>query len=90
MLRITRTASGSAAPAVKLEGKLLEPWIEELAGLFPPGDSEPLPRLDLASLTFVDTAGSQFLQDLIGRGVRIESCAPYIAELLHWVPDSNP
>jgi len=89
MLRITRTEANCTAPAIKLEGKLLEPWVEEVIRLFAVAEGAPLPRLDLAELTFVDTAGSQLLQDLVGRGVRIESCAPYVAELLHWAPNSR-
>jgi len=88
MLKITRTERDGTIPSIKLEGKLLAPWVEEVAGLFSMPDDE-FPRLDLVDLTFVDTAGSQLLQELMSRGVQIESCAPYVAQLLHWDPNSN-
>ena len=88
MLRITRCDRSCAAPTVKLEGKLLEPWVDEVRQLFVGTDGAPFPRLDLAGLTFVDAAGARVLHELVTHGVLIESCAPYVAELLHWV--SNP
>jgi hypothetical protein len=87
MLRITRSDRGGAAPSIKLEGKLLEPWVDEVRQLFVATDGAPFPRLELAGLTFLDTAGARLLHELVARGVRIESCAPYVAELLHWFPN---
>jgi hypothetical protein len=89
MLRITRTDRSCAAPTVKLEGKLLEPWVNEVRQLFVVTDGAPFPRLDLAQLTFVDAAGARLLHELVTDGVQIESCAPYVTELLHWVPNSH-
>ncbi len=80
MLKVTQTNSHGGA-IVKLEGKLLQPWVDEVRALFvpPPGS---LPRLDLASLTFVDAAGLDLLRQLLGQGVAIESCSPFVAALL--------
>ena len=90
MLRITRSDQSGAAPSIKLEGKLLEPWVDEVRNLFAAPDGAPLPRLDLAELTFVDAAGVRLLHELVRHGVHIESCAPYVAELLHRAPNPNP
>jgi hypothetical protein len=43
----------------------------------------------LAELKFVDGAGARLLRELVMRGVHIESCAPYVAELLNRAPDPN-
>jgi hypothetical protein len=82
MLRITRTADGDGEQ-LKLEGRLLGPWVEELgractghgAGLGPL-------RLDLAGLTFVDGPGLRLLRELLGRGVVVAASSGFVAELL--------
>jgi hypothetical protein len=89
MLRITRSDRICAVPSIKLEGKLLEPWVDEVRQLFVATDGVPFPRLDLAGVTFVDAAGAGLLHELLNHGVQIESCAPYVAELLHWGPKAN-
>lgn len=88
MLRISRSDEGSAAPTIKLEGKLLEPWVDEVRRLVV-RDGGPFPRLDLAELRFVDAAGSRLLRELMARGVQVDACAPYVAELLHWARSNH-
>jgi hypothetical protein len=77
MLRITRILEPHSAPTLRLEGKLLEPWIEELLQECADGI-----RLDLSAVTFVDTAGAMLLRQLIERGTEIVACSGYVAELL--------
>ncbi|MBI3864371.1 MAG: hypothetical protein HY290_21005 [Planctomycetia bacterium] len=67
-----------------LEGKLLEPWVDEVGRLFMASHAQSLPRIDLSALTFIDAAGAELLQQLLRRGVQVESCSPYVAEMLHW------
>ena len=83
MLRITRSDPNGAGLCIKLEGKLLEPWVDEVRRLFAAADGARLPRLELAGLMFVDAAGARLLRELLERGAQLESCAPYVAELLH-------
>jgi hypothetical protein len=82
MLRITCAPHNESHPSVKLEGKLLEAWVTQVDDLFPPSDIAPLPRLDLADVTFVDAAGVALLRQLLHRGVQLNPCSPYVAELL--------
>jgi anti-anti-sigma regulatory factor len=82
MLKVTQTNSHGRGAIVKLEGKLLQPWVDEVRALFLPPLPGSLPRLDLASLTFVDTAGLDLLRQLLGQGVAIESCSAFVAALL--------
>lgn len=84
MLRITHAHGYESGPALRLEGKLLGPWVAELARLCDeltcsPGDL----RLDLSAVTFVDGPGVALLRDLLGRGVRLAACSGLVAELLH-------
>jgi ABC-type transporter Mla MlaB component len=84
MLRITRVHGRHTAPTLRLEGKLLGPWVAELARACAelPCSSSPL-RLDLSAVTFVDDPGVQLLRDLLGRGVTLAACSGLVAELLH-------
>ena len=83
MLRITRHTGAGSAQTIQLEGKLLGPWLDEVreacAGAMA-GSGRT--RLDLAAVTFVDTAGVALLRELIRHGVEIAACSGYVAELL--------
>jgi RNA polymerase sigma-70 factor (ECF subfamily) len=83
MLRIDHVSEVGQAPSLKLEGKLLGPWVEELretcrSHAFPPDRL----RLDLLAVTFVDAAGARLLADLIRQGVQISAGSGYVMELL--------
>lgn len=83
MLKITRIVS-SDTDTLKLEGKLLAPWVGELLRVL--GESNGHAnrvRLDLSAVTFVDAAGQELLRDLIHRGVALAACSAFVAELLH-------
>ena len=84
MLKITRSCDGSSDLTLKLEGKLLEPWVGEVLRVLAEsnGHSNRI-RLDLSAVTFVDSAGIQLLRDLIRRGIAIAACSAFVAELLH-------
>lgn len=82
MLKITRSVTPVEGTILALEGKLLEPWLQEVRALFSVQSDTPLPRLDLSALTFVDAAGVELLQDLLRQGVVVESCSAFVATLL--------
>ncbi len=84
MLRITRQSPEDSAILLKLEGKLLEPWIEEVERSI--NGSLPHPnalKLDLSALTFADNAGAHFLTGLLRQGATLTACSGYVAALLH-------
>ena len=83
MLRITNSGQDATDRTVKLEGKLLQPWINEVRRLFVGANAESFPSLDLSGVSYVDRPGTEMLQQLLRQGVRIESCSPFVAELLH-------
>ena len=75
MLKITVSGQDSSRRTIKLEGKLLSDWIDEVRRLFLDVD-DLSPGLDLSELTFVDREGAELLLQLLQQGVRIESCSP--------------
>jgi hypothetical protein len=83
MLRITVTESTDSAAIVKLEGKLLEPWIPELQEACRAARRADSPAtLDVAALSYVDSPGTIALRDLVRRGIVLTGCSPLIIELL--------
>lgn len=84
MLRITRIDGEDSAQTVKLEGKLLEPWVGEVLTVCAPREGRSgRTRLDLSGLTFVDAAGAELLRALIRQGSAVAACSGFVAELLH-------
>ena len=85
MLRITRIdLEGSTSNrTLKLEGKLLGPWVDELSRAC---EELRMPRhylrIDLSDVTFVDPIGVKLLNDLLRQGAMIVGCSGFIADLL--------
>jgi hypothetical protein len=83
MLMITSIESGDSTRTLKIEGKLLGPWVDQLRELC---DSSPTPpdrvRLDLAAVSYVDAAGADLLGELTRRGMTIAACSGFVAEIL--------
>ncbi len=86
MLRITTVRHGLET-VIKLEGKLLEPWVEEFHGACARAESQSGHfGLDLADLTYADAAGAERLRNMVQEGVSISSCSAFVAELLREKP----
>jgi hypothetical protein len=83
MLRITRVADPNVR-LLKLEGKLMGPWVKELERVCAETSESPARiSLDLTGLCFADQAGVNLLRRLLERRVRLAACSGFIAELLH-------
>jgi ABC-type transporter Mla MlaB component len=83
MLRIT-PINKNGSKLLKLEGKLLGPWTGEvLAQIGLDEGALGRTRLDLSQVSFVDAMGLSMLRELVNRGVVIDACSGFIAELLH-------
>jgi anti-anti-sigma regulatory factor len=83
MLRITTIQNDNSPVILKLEGKLLEPWIGELDEACRRASvATASTTLDLAGLSFVDTPGTIALRDWRRRGMRLVGCSPLVTELL--------
>ena len=90
MLKIPVSGQDSSRRIIKLEGKLLHAWVDEVRRLCVEAEEGSLPSLDLSGLSFVDRPGTELLQQLLRQGVRIESCSPFVAELLGLDREPNP
>jgi hypothetical protein len=82
MLRISKVVDDGRI-TLRLEGRLLEPWVEaltaECAGL--DGDRRQH-VLDLSAVTFLDAAGVRAVRELTGRSLKLIGCSGFISELL--------
>ena len=83
MFRITTIENDGSPAVLKLEGKLLEPWIGELhEACRRVSERAAVATLDLTGLSFIDAPGTIVLRDLRRRGVQFKGCSPLVAELL--------
>jgi len=91
MLRITVVESSSEAVKLRVEGRVTDRWVEELrrsCDVHALYDGIRL-TLDLADVSFVDTAGIEFLKELRSRCVTLLSPSPFVAEQLKGVASSD-
>ena len=83
MLKISNIESADHSVALRLEGQLVGPWIEELRNscerVLIQGKQL---TLDLAGLSFVDREGIALLRALAERRVAFANCSRFVAELL--------
>jgi ABC-type transporter Mla MlaB component len=84
VLRISPHLQQGGDLSLKLEGQLLAPWIGAVCEACAEPDRRARGiRLDLAAVTYVDSAGFRFLRELIREGVEIGGCSRFVAESLH-------
>lgn len=83
MLKVTRVSRGVPVLTIKLEGRLLGPWLAAVRDACSErGRRSGRLRLDLTAVTYADAAGAQLLRDLVGAGVEIAACSGFVGELL--------
>jgi ABC-type transporter Mla MlaB component len=82
VLRINRTEN-EAALTLKLEGKLLKPWVAEVLRSIGEPQDHPKLQLDLSNVSFVDAAGVELLEGLLARGAEIVACSSFVREMLN-------
>jgi hypothetical protein len=80
MLRITRVDGAGPVEALKLEGKLVGPWVDALREECEPGRAL---CLDLSAVAFVDAEGVTLLRELLAQGATLAPCSALVAELLN-------
>jgi ABC-type transporter Mla MlaB component len=85
MLRITPALDG-LRPCLRLEGRLVGPWVAELASAVEQ-HAPTMPALDLAKLQFVDGPGLDLLGALQRRGAALVAASPFVAQLLQSHPE---
>jgi hypothetical protein len=83
VLKISEISRSDAAITLKLEGKVLAPWVDELRRLCigTPRQSKQV-HLDLDAVTFLDESGAELMRELVRQGIIIARCSKFIAQLL--------
>lgn len=84
MLRISRVPNHDATATLRVEGKLVGPWVSELKeACVEQAAADGAVRLDLSAVSFVDAAGVKLLRELLGREIKLSACSQLVAELLN-------
>ncbi|HEY2464580.1 MAG TPA: hypothetical protein VGI32_11005 [Steroidobacteraceae bacterium] len=81
MLRIERTEANGIS-TVRLEGKLLAPWLREFQAQFEGATPLHSMRLNLKDVDYVDAAGVKLVSALRDHGVQIIAVSAFVAKLL--------
>lgn len=82
MLRITKTAEAGST-ILRVEGKLVPPWVEELATCC--SQAAPGPDtlvVDLRSVTFVSSEGKKLLGCIYRQGARLLTAGTLISGII--------
>lgn len=82
MLKIESTETTDGRPKLRVEGRVIGPWVVELRRACEralAGTAEL--TLDLSEVAFVDRDGLELLSNLGQRGVRLD-CSRFVAEQL--------
>jgi ABC-type transporter Mla MlaB component len=83
VLKITRLSRKARGLTLKLEGEMLGPWVDAVRDVCTKrARRSGRPRLDLASVSYVDAAGVELLRVLMAEGVEITACSSFVRELL--------
>jgi len=83
MLKISQAETADHSIILKLEGRVVGPWVAETRDacerLLREGRTV---KLDLAEVSFVDRDGAGFLADVRARGVTLFDCSLFVEEQL--------
>lgn len=83
MLKIETARNGARGVTLRLEGRLIGPWVEELRlACAHARRGERKVTVDMAGVAFVDRAGIALLRELADHDTRLSSCSPFVAEQL--------
>ena len=83
MLKIERIETAGEIPTLRLEGRVIGPWVEELRRSCEPVlTTGARLTLDLGEVSFVDREGVQLFRSLRKRQVALLNCSPFVAEQL--------
>ena len=87
MLKISIISDSDQAIQLRLEGKLVGPWVEELQRLSDEALShQKAVSLDLERVSFVDSRGVALLRNLARRQVSQVNCSQFVSQQLKEAP----
>ena len=83
MLRITTVESFNHAVILRLEGRIVGPWVEELQKSCEEVMARKMPlTVHLAGVEFIDARGVALVSSLRSQGVAFVDGSPFVAEQL--------
>jgi hypothetical protein len=83
MLKISQIGAVGHSVTLKLEGRMVGPWVEEARDTCEQFLAEGRRvELNLAEVSFVDQDGVKLLKNLIPRGVALTDCSLFVEEQL--------
>ena len=83
MLKISQVGKGNHSATLKLEGRVVGPWVSELRRVCELILSEGRKlKLDLTDVSFADSDGVVMLASFKSRGVTFANCSPFVEEQL--------
>ena len=83
MLKITRLEPARDGAVLKLEGRLVGPWVAELKEIAEAELAQERPlAFDVSEVSFVDRGGEELLRELVARRVRLDGPSGFVRELL--------
>ena len=82
VLRITTVPGAAGRQELRVEGRLVGPWVDELRRVTAsPGAPDRL-RIDLSAVTFADAAGVALVRGLVASGAELVAVSPVLEPLL--------
>jgi ABC-type transporter Mla MlaB component len=83
MLKISQAGKANHSVILKLEGRVVGPWVSELRQVCETLLTEGRAlKLDLADVTFADADGVAVLTGFRAQGVTLKHCSPFVDEQL--------
>ena len=81
MLKISEAGTPNHSVTLKLEGRIVGPWVEELRRICEPFlvENRSL-KLDLAEVSYADAEGVATLNGFKSRGVKLNNCTPFLEQ----------
>jgi ABC-type transporter Mla MlaB component len=81
MLKISEAGLPNQSICLKLEGRVVGPWVEELRGIcdrYLAGECSV--TLDLSDVSYADTEGVAALNRYKASGVNLANCSPFLTQ----------
>jgi len=83
MLKISEGRKENQSATLRLEGRVVGPWVDELRQICEPLLADEIKlTLDLAEVSFADENGVTLLSGLGQRGAKLSKSSPFLAEQL--------
>jgi len=83
MLKITKLEPVRDGSVLKLEGRLVGPWVAQLREVAEAELAQDRPlAFEVSEVSFVDRPGEELLREFVARRVRLEGPSGFVRELL--------